>query len=187
MRGVAVLVVVLAGGCAGGAPTVSETTPSVVSGTFAPYASGVVAVSYDPALVPAGATATVTITQAAPGTQIQLAVTGLRPDRAYGAHLHQKPCGAEGSAAGPHYQHQPDPAASASPPSVDPTYANPENEVWLDFTTDASGAATSTAKQPWTFGASRPGSLVIHGEKTKTAPGHAGDAGARVACLSLPS
>jgi Cu-Zn family superoxide dismutase len=187
MRGVAVLVVVLAGGCTAGAPTVSEPTPYAVSGTFAPYASGATAVSYDPALVPAGATATVTITQAAPGTQIQLAVTGLRADREYGAHLHQKPCGAEGSAAGPHYQHQPDPAASASPPSVDPAYANPENEVWLDFTTDASGAATSTAKQAWTFGGSRPGSLVIHGEKTKTAPGHAGDAGARVACLSLPS
>jgi Cu-Zn family superoxide dismutase len=188
MRGVMVLVVVLAAGCTADATTVSEPTPYANHGTFAPYAPGAMAmaVSYDPALVPEGATATVTITQAAPGTQIQLAVTGLRPDRAYGAHLHQNLCGAEASAAGPHYQHQPDPAASASPPSVDPAYANPENEVWLDFTTDASGAAASTAKQSWNFGAIRPGSLVIHAEKTNTAPGHAGDAGARVACLSLP-
>jgi Cu-Zn family superoxide dismutase len=187
MRGVMVLVVVLAAGCTADATTVSQPTPYAVNGTFAPYAPGAMAVSYDSALVPAGATATVTITQAAAGTQIQLAVTGLRPDRAYGAHLHQNPCGADGSAAGQHYQHQPDPAASASPPSVDPAYANPENEVWLDFTTDASGAATSTAKQPWNFGPSRPGSLVIHADKTKSAPGHAGDAGARVACLSLAS
>ena len=187
MRGIAVLAIFLAAGCAADGPTLTDPTPYTVSGTFAPYTSGAKAVSYDAALVPAGATATVGITQAAPGTRIRLAVTGLRPDRAYGAHLHQHPCGATGSAAGPHYQHQPDPAASASPPSVNPAYANPENEVWLDFTTDASGAATSTAKQPWTFGASRPGSLVIHAEHTKTAPGHAGDAGARVACLSLPT
>jgi Cu-Zn family superoxide dismutase len=187
MRGVAVFVVVLAAGCTAGTPTVPEPTPYAVSGTFAPYTSGATAVSYDPALVPAGATATVTVTPAAAETQVRLAVTGLRPDRAYGAHLHQNPCGDKGSAAGPHYQHQPDPAASASPPSVDPKYANPENEIWLDFTTDANGVATSTAKQAWTFAARRPGSLVIHAETTQTAPGHAGDAGARVACLSLPT
>ena len=187
MRGVAVLAGVLVAGCTAGTPTVSEPTPSPVSGTFAPFTPGATAVSYDTTLVPERSTATVTITRAEPGTRIQLAVTGLRPDRAYGAHLHKNPCGESASAAGPHYQHQPDPAASASPPSVDPAYANPENEVWLDFTTDASGAATSTANQPWTFGATRPGSLVIHAEKTNTAPGHAGDAGARVACQTLPS
>jgi Cu-Zn family superoxide dismutase len=188
VRGVAIFVVMLAGGCTAGvptAPTDSKPTPYTVSGTFAPYTSGATVVSYDPTLVPAGATATVTIMEVAQGTHIQLAVAGLQPNRAYGAHLHQHACGATGSAAGPHYQHKADPAASASPPSVDPAYANPENEVWLDFTTDARGAATSTANQAWTFGARRPGSLVIHAEKTNTAPGHAGDAGARVACQSL--
>jgi hypothetical protein len=47
------------------------------------------------------------------------------------------PCGAAASAAGPHYQHKRDPQASATAPSVDASYANPQNEVWLDLTTDA--------------------------------------------------
>jgi Cu-Zn family superoxide dismutase len=188
MRAVVLLLVVLAAGCRG---DTGEATPNPAAsgtrGTFGPYTNGAAAVGYDPALVPAGATATITITPTAPGTQMRLVVTGLRPRRAYGAHLHTNPCGPVGSAAGPHYQHQPDPAASASPPSVNPSYANPHNEVWLDFTTDASGDATSVATQPWKFDTgSRPRSLVIHAESTKTAAGHAGDAGARVACLTLP-
>ncbi|OJF12637.1 superoxide dismutase family protein [Couchioplanes caeruleus] len=157
------------------------------TGTFARYAAGATAVTYDPALVPAGATATVTVMPAADSTTVQLAVTGLQAGRAYGAHLHVNPCGATGDAAGPHYQQQPDPAASPSPPSVDPSFANPRNEVWLDFTTDAQGAATATATQPWTFNPPRtPRSLVIHAETTKTAPGEAGQAGSRAGCLSLP-
>jgi Cu-Zn family superoxide dismutase len=165
------------------------TTPGSVktaSGTFAAYAPGVTAVTYDPALVPVGATAAVTLTPASAGTRVELSVSGLRPDRGYGAHLHTNPCGQAGAAAGPHYQHQKDPAASASRPSVDPSYANPKNEVWLDFTTDGSGRASAAATQPWTFGTT-PRSLVIHAMTTRTAPGEAGTAGARAACLTLPA
>jgi Cu-Zn family superoxide dismutase len=98
------------------------------------------------------------------------------------------PCGAAASAAGPHYQHERDPQASATAPSVDPSYANPRNEVWLDFTTDANGGASSTSTQQWTFDpGTRPGALVIHAQGTQTMSGHAGDAGARVACLTLPT
>ena len=122
--------------------------------------------------------ATVTITQTAANTRVQLTVAGLRPNRGYGAHLHTNPCGPTGAAAGPHYQHQHDPAVSASRPSVDPSYANPRNEIWLDFTTDSNGSASSTATHPWTFGTD-PRSLVIHAMTTKTAPGQAGTAGAR--------
>lgn len=162
-------------------------TPDTATGTFTPYAAGATAVTYDPALVPAGATATVNLMPAADSTAVQLTVSGLQPSRGYGAHLHVNPCGPTGEAAGPHYQQQTDPAASASPPSVDPSYANPRNEVWLDFTTDADGNATVTATQPWTFDPPRaPRSLVIHAETTKTAAGEAGSAGARVACLTLP-
>jgi Cu-Zn family superoxide dismutase len=156
------------------------------SGTFAPPTTGATAVTYDPMLVPVGATAMVTITRGPASTQVRLTVAGLRPNRGYGAHLHTDPCGSSGAAAGPHYQHQHDPAASASKPSVDPSYANPRNEVWLDFTTDRSGRAAATATQPWTF-TSGPRSLIIHATTTKTAPGEAGTAGARVACLTLPA
>ncbi|MGC5021449.1 superoxide dismutase family protein [Micromonospora sp. DT47] len=187
MRAAVLSLVILVAGCtaeAGNSPP-TPAPSATASGTFVPYTSGAAAVGYDPALVPTGATATVTITPTAPGTEIRLAVTGLRPRRSYGAHLHTNPCGPTGAVAGPHYQHQPDPAAS--PPSVNPSYANPHNEVWLDFTTDAGGDATSAATVQWRFDTGRrPRSLVIHAATTKTATGQAGDAGARVACLTLP-
>jgi Cu-Zn family superoxide dismutase len=72
-------------------------------------------------------------------------------------------------------------------PSGDPMYANPHNEVWLDFTTDPAGAGIAVSRQQWSFDTvQRPRSLVVHAGSTRTdAPG-AGTAGARVACLSLP-
>ncbi len=171
-----------AGGAGGGGAGDGTTT----TGTFTAYADGATAVTYDPALVPAGATANVTVGEADGTTTVILSVAGLEADRGYGAHLHTKPCGATGDAAGPHHQHVPDPAASVSPPSVDPAYANPDNEVWLDLTTDGTGAASVTAVHDWTFPADRrPRSLVLHAQPTKTGPGEAGTAGARVACLTL--
>lgn len=162
----------------------ASASPATATGEFAPYAAGATAVTYDPALVPAGSSATVTFLPAADSTMVQLTVDGLQPGRAYGAHLHVNPCGATGDAAGPHYQKQ---AAPASPPSVDPSFANPRNEVWLDFTTDDDGEATASATQPWTFDPARgPRSLVIHAQTTKTGPGEAGTAGARAGCLTLP-
>jgi Cu-Zn family superoxide dismutase len=175
-----------------GSPSASPAgsfAPDVVaSGTFLPYRAGATAITYDPAVVPAGATAQVSITTTSAGMAVGLAASGLVPRRAYGAHLHTKPCAALPAEAGPHYQHTPDPAAAASPPSVDPSYANPHNEVWLDFTTDAGGTATATAEQAWRFA---PGagarSLILHTQQTSTSPGTAGTAGARVACLTLPA
>jgi superoxide dismutase, Cu-Zn family len=166
------------------APAIPSPTITA-SGTFAPYTPGATAVTYDPKLVPPGATAALTITREHAGTQVRLAITGLLPNRHYGAHLHVNPCGASAAASGPHYQHQRDPAASASKPSVDPSYANPRNEVWLDFTTDRSGKASTIAVQPWTFD-TLPRSLVIHAIATKTMPGEAGAAGLRAGCLTLP-
>jgi Cu-Zn family superoxide dismutase len=173
---------------AGGATSVSPSgsaAPTTVSGVLAGYVAGATAVTYDPAIAPAGAELRVTLNPTGGGLTVQLAAQRLLPNRTYGAHVHTKPCGNTGAAAGPHFQHSPDPAASASPPSVNPSYANPENEVWLDLTTDASGAATSTASPRWTF-ATEPRSIILHAERTKTAAGQAGTAGARVACLTLP-
>ncbi len=159
----------------------------IATGIFTPYAEGIVAVTYDPELAPAGSTATVTVLPAADSTSVRLSVSGFPANRAYGAHLHVKPCGPAGDAAGPHYQHQADPAAQASPPSVDPDYANPRNEVWLDFTTGPAGNATAASDLAWRFDPARtPKSLIIHAQTTKTGPGEAGAAGARIACLTLP-
>jgi Cu-Zn family superoxide dismutase len=139
-------------------------------------------------VVPPGATAEVSITTTPAGMTVRLTVSGMVPRRAYGAHLHTKPCAALPAEAGPHFQHVHDPAAVVSPPSVDPSYANPGNEVWLDFTADATGAGAAVAEQAWSFA---PGaaaqSLIIHTQQTQTSPGVAGSAGARVACLTLPA
>ena len=157
---------------------------TVAAGTFLPYRPGSAAITYDPAVVPPGSTAALSITKIPYGVTVRLTVGGLVPRRAYGAHLHTAPCAAAPDAAGPHYQHMHDPKAAPSP---DPMYANPRNEVWLDFTADATGAATAESRQQWVFDPTQPPrSLVLHAGPTRTGAGVAGTAGARVACLSLP-
>lgn len=161
---------------------------TVAAGTFQPFRAGSTAITYDPAVVPPGATAQVAIATTPAFMTVRLTGAGLIPRRAYGAHLHTRPCTGVPAEAGSHYQHEPDPAAVASPPSVDPAYANPRNEVWLDFTADATGAVAAASEVRWSF---RPGeaarSLIIHAQQTKTAAGVAGTAGPRVACLTLPA
>ncbi|MCZ9343538.1 superoxide dismutase family protein, partial [Streptomyces sp. TRM76130] len=65
----------------------------------------------------------------------------------------QKPCGADPAAAGGHYQHR---------PSADPAHANPDNEVWLDFTPDAHGEGQAQARHDWGFRPGAASSVVIH-------------------------
>lgn len=164
------------------APTSAPAQQNTVqtTATFAP--DGGTATTYDESLVPAGATASVTAMESDGSTTVTLEVSGLQPDRAYGAHAHAKPCGPTGADAGPHYQHEQDPET----PSVDPAFANPENEIWLDFSTDAQGGATTTSTVGWTFPQDRrAGSVIIHEMPTKTAAGEAGVAGDRVACIAV--
>jgi Cu-Zn family superoxide dismutase len=139
------------------------------------------ATNYDAALVPNGAKLYVAEVVHDGLTTVVLDVRGLVPNRQYGAHAHAKPCGPKPEDAGPHFQHSPDPVK----PSVDPAFANPQNEIWLDFVTDAKGNATKATTVDWTFGNTPAGAVVIHAEPTKTAPGQAGVAGARAACVSV--
>ena len=72
----------------------------------------------------------------------RLHVKGLEPDTEYGAHAHANAAAAStGADAGPHFQHVVDPVL----PSVDPAYANPRNEIWLDLTTNAAGNGVAKA------------------------------------------
>ena len=170
-------------GSASPAPAGSWSPDTVASGTFLPYRPGSTAITYDPAVVPPGATASVAIAQNTQTMEVRLQAAGLIPRRVYGAHLHTEPCTATPDDAGPHYQHQADP----SKPSVDASYANPMNEVWLDFTVDGYGEASSSALLKWAFPAGQSArSLILHAQPTKTADGVAGTAGPRVACLTLP-
>lgn len=138
--------------------------------------------TYDTTLVPAGAGIAVVEVARHGRTSVRLGLTGLLPDRTYGAHVHTAPCRPDPDAAGPHYQNRPAPVQ----PSVDPTYANPENEVWLDFTTDGRGSALVSVWQDWRFRAGEARSVVVHEYATRTQPGEAGMAGARLGCLSVP-
>ena len=137
-------------------------------------------------LAPVGAKLTVTLTPSDGATTGKLEVSGLLPNRGYAVHLHSKPCGSTGEAAGPHFQHHVDPAATPDKPSTDPAFANPNNEVWLDVQTDANGSGTSTIRVPFVFTDRVPAAVVVHeAMKTETQPGQAGKAGDRIACVTL--
>ncbi|MCC3654361.1 superoxide dismutase family protein [Streptomyces sp. S07_1.15] len=140
------------------------------------------AVTYDTEAVPPGARIGVRQWTDPEGTTVRLRVSGLEPGRAYGAHVHTRPCGAEPDSSGPHYQHRRDPEQ----PSTDPRYANPDNEVWLDFTAGGSGDGTAEARQDWNFRPGEARSVVLHEHTTATEDGAAGTAGARLACFTVP-
>ena len=153
-------------------------------GTFAEAAEATNAFTYNP-LVPLGARVKVDAWYLPDGrTVVVLRATGLKDNYDYGAHAHADACGATGAAAGPHYQFQKDPVS----PSINSAFANPDNEVWVDFTTDAKGRGSAMAVQEWQPHADRrPGSVVLHVEHTHdgTGGGVAGYAGPRLACVTV--
>ncbi|RSM80974.1 superoxide dismutase [Kibdelosporangium aridum] len=171
-------------------PEMDATTPAKDaatqhSGTLAPPESATDAVSYNPA-APPGAEVTAEVVPARDSTTVELTANGLQPDRGYAVHAHTNHCGTTGEAAGPHFQNRVDPAATPDKPSVDPAYANPNNEIWLDLRTDSQGSATARTTVPFTFTDRTPASLVVHDKPTTaTSPGQAGTAGGRLACFTL--
>lgn len=163
----------------------APTAKLVVRSAFAPViaAPWAQAVTYNTELVPVGSGVQVKEElRRSGGTRIELRVRGLVPDRVYGAHVHTKPCGKLPADAGPHYQDQLDPTQ----PSVDPDYANPDNEVWLDLTADKRGSGRSIATVDWRFREGGARSVVLHEMATSTHEGHAGTAGPRLACVNVP-
>jgi len=183
--------VAIAISAAAGVATADESDGAVTAeGTLAAAADGSGAVTYNPAVAPVGALLSVAVDDDGDGgTTVTLDVEGLLPDRGYAAHAHAKPCGATATDTGPHFQNTVDPAAGPGRPSTDPDYANPENEVWLDLHTDADGDGHAEADVPFAFVENRsPRSVVIHeAETTATDAGHAGTAGGRAACITLPT
>ena len=63
-------------------------------------------------------------------------------------------------------------------------FANAQNEIWLDFTTDAAGSATGTATVQWEFRKGEANAVIIHATHSSTEHGKAGTAGDRLACLT---
>ncbi|MFI0236390.1 superoxide dismutase family protein [Streptomyces sp. NPDC016845] len=167
--------VLAAGG--GGAAGATDTTGATGGGayfmeskaTFSPPTAFLPspAMTYDTELVPAAASIKVTQSGSADRMTVRLDVGGLAHSHAFGAHVHKSACGADPEAAGGHYQHV-----------VDPEKANAENEVWLDFTTDAQGVGKAVVQKEWGLRDGEAASVVIH-----DAPGGAGK---RVACFTVP-
>ncbi|NUS72730.1 MAG: superoxide dismutase family protein [Corynebacteriales bacterium] len=164
--------------------TAKDPAPTpLAQGTFAPPTpdgTQPIALTYNNDLVPATGHMTVNLSKTNDQSTVNIVVEGLQPNRDYGAHIHTKPCGANPADAGPHYQNQQDPIS----PSVDPTYANPHNEIWLDLTTDKNGKGAAKATVEWTFRPGEANAVVLHAQHTSTHPGHAGTAGDRLACLT---
>jgi Cu-Zn family superoxide dismutase len=156
----------------------------VVKTTFSPVSEAATAqaVTYNTALVPEGARVQVKEElRRDGGTRIELRLRDLVADRTYGAHVHTKPCGALPTDAGPHYQDKEDPTK----PSIDPAFANPDNEVWLDLATNKDGSDRSIATVDWRFREGGARSVVLHEMATATHEGHAGTAGARLGCVNV--
>ncbi|MFD6856182.1 superoxide dismutase family protein [Rhodococcus sp. NPDC060090] len=141
------------------------------------------ALTYDEVAVPVGSVVTVDSEEEDGRTTITLDATGLAPDRDFGVHVHTQPCGMQPSDSGPHYQNDLDPAATPEAPSTDPAYANPQNEIWLDVTTDDAGNAQASTTVEWEFRDDEANSVVLHAQHTMTEPGEAGMAGDRLACI----
>ncbi|CAL9542785.1 hypothetical protein SUDANB171_04254 [Streptomyces sp. enrichment culture] len=130
------------------------------------------ALTYDEDVVPAGARIEVVQRVTGEAMTVELEVRGVLPGHTFGAHVHESPCGDDPADSGPHYQNV---------PSEDPAAANPGNEVWLDFTADSAGRGTAVSRHAWVFRPGEANSLVLHEHAT----GEHGDAGGRVACLTV--
>jgi superoxide dismutase, Cu-Zn family len=141
------------------------------------------AFTYDEAAVPVGSSVNIDSDEESGRTTVTFSARGLAPNRDFGVHVHTKRCGPQPSDSGPHYQDRIDPAATPESPSTDPAYANPQNEIWLDVTTDATGNAEAATTVDWEFRDDSAHSLVLHAQRTMTDPGTAGMAGDRLACV----
>ncbi|WP_406154521.1 superoxide dismutase family protein [Streptomyces sp. NBC_01023] len=125
------------------------------------------AVTYDMKLVPAASPIEVEQYADPSGTRVTARLAGLKPGHAFGMRVHTRPCGSTPGAAGPRYRR-----------GTDSRKPGPGDEVRLDFTTDAKGAATVTTRRSWNFRPGGAGSVVIDGVR--------GGAADPVACFTVP-
>lgn len=109
--------------------------------------------------------------------RLEIAVRGFPASRPFGSHLHRLACD-DVMKAGGHYQNMPFPTGGMA---NDPMYANPDNEAWLDITTDATGSAEREVVVDWIPRAGEARAIIFHDKLTATG----GVAGAKLACLPI--
>jgi Cu-Zn family superoxide dismutase len=100
-------------------------------------------------------------------TNVNFHVRNQPPNREFGAHVHILAC--NDNKAGGHYRNVPADGAS------------PENEIWLDFTTNAAGIGSAHASVDWQIPAGAAKAIIIHDHETDST----GAAGAKLACLNV--
>lgn len=105
-------------------------------------------------------------------TLVTLDVSGLPANRGFGAHVHKLACA--NTKAGGHYQDVPGGAN-------DPAFANPENEIWLDFTTNADGRGRAQAVVDWSIRPDGANAVVVHDHHTSDTA----VAGPKLACIDV--
>ena len=105
-------------------------------------------------------------------TIVTLDVTGLPAGREFGAHVHKLVC--SDTKAGGHYQ-------NVSGGASDPAFANAQNEIWLDFTTNAAGHGRAQAVVDWSIRPDGANAVVIHDHHTSDI----GAAGPKLACINV--
>ena len=113
----------------------------------------------------AGAGARGKLVRASNGTTVtSVSAWGLEPDQEYKSHVHALPCSLD---AGPHYKNDP----------LGPV--DSENEIWLGFTTDATGVGRAVVTSDFSV---RPDamSIVVH-----DTPNASSGSGAKMLCLDL--
>jgi superoxide dismutase, Cu-Zn family len=108
------------------------------------------------------------------GMTVSLSVSGLVADRGFGSHVHKLECPPPTSAGG-HFQHTPNPDGGVN----DPEFANPMNEVWLDFTTNDAGVGMGSATVNFVPPPGGAKAIIVHDKLT----GDGGLAGPKLACL----
>ncbi|HEY8482213.1 MAG TPA: superoxide dismutase family protein [Spirillospora sp.] len=109
-------------------------------------------------------------------TSVRLHVSGFPESargRTFGAHVHVNACGPRPEDAGPHYRN----------PDAEPGTPLREKEIWLDVTIGDDGHGRSHVDVPWRVARDAAGSIVVHAEPTEP---RTGDAGARLACITVP-
>jgi Cu-Zn family superoxide dismutase len=166
-----VMLIVAASGAAAGARVVRASGDLIRYSD--PYGTGV----ENP--ISTGASATVHATEGANGkTIVTLQVRGLPANREFGAHAHVLAC--NNNKAGGHYQNVP-----AAPSGNTSDFANPQNEIWLDFTTNSAGNGSAQTTVAWTFRTDGANAVIIHDHHTTDTDPGAGTAGSKLACLNV--
>jgi Cu-Zn family superoxide dismutase len=144
---------------AGGAKVVGADGPLVV---FAdPYGNG----TANP--TQGGSASVHSVTTPSGKSIVMLHVSGLAPNRSFGAHVHVAAC--ENGKAGGHYRNDPAGPATAA------------NEVWLDFTTNAAGQGRAQAVVDFGFRPDGANAVVVHDHETDAA----GAAGPKLGCINV--